>query len=197
MNKKIFFIIAAFVILITLTPIFFFILNFHNFKVSNDIANWGSFGDYFGGILNTFFSFLTLIVTIYIAFEISKIEENRNKENLKFEKEKLLRELREVEYKRINLELQKVWISITEDDEMIAKKIIYNCLTQYRYFISSNHHLFPFFEDEEILNLNNSIQEIFDLIHNTKKLDRIIIINNFTEKLDAFNIKIQTFLFKN
>lgn len=196
MNKKILNIIIPFFLLIILIPICLFIANFYNHDISNDIANWGAFGDYFGGILNSFFSFLTLIVTIYIAFEISKIEENRNKENLKFEREKLLRELREAEYKKINSELQKVWLSITEEDDMTSKRIIYNCLLQYRYFISSNYHLFPFFKDEEISNLNKSIQEIFDIIHHSKKLDKDEVIQNFTKNLDEFNGKIQSFLFR-
>lgn len=54
-------------------PVIFFINTFWDSFISEDITKWGAFGDYFG----SFFSFISVCVTIYIAYNLSKIEKNR------------------------------------------------------------------------------------------------------------------------
>ena len=71
-------IITLLIILLCSPFLFIFYNNFQNQKISDSISDWGSFGDFIGGTLSTFISILTLIVTIVIAFQISKIEDNRN-----------------------------------------------------------------------------------------------------------------------
>lgn len=184
------------VLLIVLVPVLVFIFNFRDSYISSDISDWGSFGDYLGGILNSIISLLTLIATIYIALKISNIEEKRNERNLKFEKQKLLREYQESEYRRIGSELQKVWLAITQPQND-AKNIIYNCLLQYRYFTTTNTHLFDFLEDKEIKDLKRSLQDVFDLIQETRELNKDEVIKGFVSNLDAFNRKFQISLLEN
>jgi hypothetical protein len=52
--------------------------DFHNLNRSTNPSDWGTFGDFFGGILNPILAFCTLIVTIIIAFELKKIEDKNN-----------------------------------------------------------------------------------------------------------------------
>lgn len=55
------------IVLYTFFLIAIFIANFSNFHFSSDIAKWGSIGDYFGGLLNpvfAFLSFVALLITI-------------------------------------------------------------------------------------------------------------------------------------
>lgn len=55
------------VILYTFFLIAIFVANFIGFNFSSDIAQWGSVGDYFGGLLNpvfAFLSFVALLITI-------------------------------------------------------------------------------------------------------------------------------------
>lgn len=174
-------------------PIVFFVFTFWDSMISKDITNWGAFGDYFG----SFFSFISVFVTIYIAYKLSNIEENRNIEFLKFEREKLKREFREVEYKRINLELQKVWGCLTEENIVSSKEIIFNCIIQFRYFVSSNQHLFPFLKDKEIYDLNCSLAEVQKLILDRDESIKAKVINDFKNNFDVFNKKVQTFLLEN
>lgn len=197
MGKKEILISIGILVFLILIPTICFLIIFSGSQISNDIAKWGSFGDYFGGILNSIFSLLSLFVTIYIAVKISKIEENRNNTNLKFEKEKLLREFREAEYKRINIELQKVWSSLTEHDREKAMKLIHDVIWQYRYFTTSNFHLFPFLIDSEISNLKQSLVKVSKLFNENSKENTELVISEFIKALDAFNVKFQNFLLHN
>lgn len=184
--------------LIMMFPISFFLYNFYDSEISDDIGNWGAFGDYFGGLLNCTFSLLSVIVTIYIALKLSNIEKNRNRDNLKFEKEKLLREFRESEYKRINFELQKVWSCVTDSNREDAIRTLASINWQYRYFMTSNYHLFPFLADNEVTNLHKTLQEIINLFWKEKTVEeKDEIIGKFTKDFDVLNMKMQTFLLKN
>lgn len=59
-------------------PIYKYWENFRHAERSTDPADWGTFGDYFGGILNPFISLLTLSVTIFIAYYLKKADEKRS-----------------------------------------------------------------------------------------------------------------------
>ncbi len=64
------------------SPIYFYVKDFHQFPRSTNPSDWGTFGDFFGGILNPIISFLTLIVTIFIAVYINKIERRNHEETV-------------------------------------------------------------------------------------------------------------------
>lgn len=44
--------------------IFLYVLKFYSYDISEDSGDWGTFGDYVGGLLNPFLSFLALIVLL-------------------------------------------------------------------------------------------------------------------------------------
>ncbi|MFD2891389.1 hypothetical protein ACFS5J_05105 [Flavobacterium chuncheonense] len=74
-------ILIAFIVLClisTLIPLFLFIYYFRDQSISNNIADWGTFGDFFGGMLNILISLISLIVLGYLTYLVGKqsIEEN-------------------------------------------------------------------------------------------------------------------------
>jgi hypothetical protein len=77
--KKFFFIGIASLILIVI-PIIFFVANFWDSNISDDIAKWGSFGDFFGGLINTILSLSSLVILGYLTQTINNqsVEENKN-----------------------------------------------------------------------------------------------------------------------
>lgn len=85
MTRKIQLIIFGVLILVILAiaaPIYFYVKDFHSLQRSTNPADWGTFGDYFGGILNPIISLLTLIVTIVIAINIGRIEKRNHEETV-------------------------------------------------------------------------------------------------------------------
>jgi uncharacterized membrane protein len=55
-------------------------------SLSNEHSHWGTFGDYIGGLLNPLISFLTLITTVIIAFEIHNLSEQEGTKQLQAQK---------------------------------------------------------------------------------------------------------------
>jgi hypothetical protein len=64
--------------IICLIPFVFYIIKFGSFTWSEVKGDWGTFGDYIGGLLNPFISILTLGVTVYIAISINEYEKRRD-----------------------------------------------------------------------------------------------------------------------
>lgn len=81
-TKQIIVIATLITIIVIAAPIYFYVKDFHALQRSTDPADWGTFGDYFGGILNPIISLLTLIVTVVIAFYLSRIEKRNHEETV-------------------------------------------------------------------------------------------------------------------
>ncbi|GEO02916.1 hypothetical protein AAE02nite_05800 [Adhaeribacter aerolatus] len=146
--------VTTFLVVLPLIPIFIYLLNFFDTSLSDNPSDWGTFGDFFGGILNSYFSLLTLLITIYIAYEISNLEEKRNERNLSFERRKLLTELRESEFRRIGSELRKLG---DLGEESGRGKILQNVYSQVQFYGFINKHLFPFLSEPVFTSLEGSI----------------------------------------
>lgn len=62
-------------------PLIFYVSNFYSVEISENPGDWGTFGDYLGGLLNPYISLLTLLVTSYIAYILFKYENIRDKQS--------------------------------------------------------------------------------------------------------------------
>lgn len=65
-------------IILSVIPFVFYLIKFGSFAFSETKGDWGTFGDYIGGLLNPFISILTLGVTVYIAWSINEYERKRD-----------------------------------------------------------------------------------------------------------------------
>lgn len=194
-KKYVFYVIM--IILVLVTPVIVaFIMNFWEFPISDEIADWGAFGDYFGGTLNTLISILTLFFTIIIAYQLYIIEDRRNEKNLSFEKQKFFRELRETEYANISNELYKLWSILTDTDRGVALHGIFALYMKYCDFITYKKHLFPFLEGENFLQLRDYLGELHKYFSEKDeyKVENIPHFNTISKRIDLFHKEMQEFL---
>jgi hypothetical protein len=78
-NKTLIILLWASSLAFLFLTLFFYYLNFKDATISSDPERWGQFADYFGGILNPFFSLLNLIILSYLSIRLVKDEDERNK----------------------------------------------------------------------------------------------------------------------
>lgn len=73
--------ISLIVVIIIITA---FVLNFKNQYISNQITDWGAFGDYFGGVLNSSISFISLLILSFLTYSVYKQSslDDKNNNNL-------------------------------------------------------------------------------------------------------------------
>lgn len=79
-TAKVFYAIALLLIIgyIGYQPIYYYKQQFDTTQFSNTPGDWGTFGDYIGGLLNPYISLLTLIVTAIIAYMLYSYEKARD-----------------------------------------------------------------------------------------------------------------------
>ena len=78
MEKKYLKFIIGGTVIFSAIPFVFYLFKFGSFTFSDSKADWGTFGDYLGGLLNPLISILTLAVTVYIAISINEYEKRRD-----------------------------------------------------------------------------------------------------------------------
>lgn len=79
-QKNIIVIISIISLILVLVPSSAYFINFKDHLISEDPAEWGVFGDYIGGTINTVLSLSSLIILGILTYSISKQsnEENKN-----------------------------------------------------------------------------------------------------------------------
>ena len=88
---------------IAIVTIGFYAYNFNKSPLSIAPSDWGTFGDYIGGILNPIIGITNIIVLIYISFLISKYEDKRWSNQLIHDAYKdLLSEFEKLHHKKYN-----------------------------------------------------------------------------------------------
>lgn len=76
MIKRIIIAFGIFLLIILIIPIIIYSINFHNHFISMDSSDWGTFGDFIGGITNPIIGIVNVLVLVYLTLKISEIEKN-------------------------------------------------------------------------------------------------------------------------
>ncbi|WP_240488349.1 hypothetical protein, partial [Acinetobacter nosocomialis] len=67
------------VFLIIIVVLFFYLIMLDRIKISSEVQNWGTIGDFFGGILNPIFALFAFYwLTYSVRLQIKELKETRN-----------------------------------------------------------------------------------------------------------------------
>lgn len=187
LNKKRWFILAFIVGIIIVIPPVFFTIKFFSVSISNDVSDWGAFGDFIGGILNPIIALTGTIILGMLTYQISKQSADENK-NL------FLYEQRILAYQRVSFLLNDVhaasncsqstkWLverlkEIGDDERVKAERIQnYQSLLvilskiniELEYFPFNYGHLFKYdFTSKKYTSLKNLSHKFFDSFEDSK-----------------------------
>ncbi|MGB3946539.1 MAG: hypothetical protein WBM13_01025 [Bacteroidia bacterium] len=150
------------------TTIIVYIINFSSLDVSKNTADWGTFGDYFGGVLNPITALINILVFIYLTKVIAKTEELSNLNNLEYHKKLTLAELKHHSYIEFADKLDDLpRILFNEELNKYADEttllIIY-----VQSFIENMTHLFPLFENKK--NTENLLESMKKIIQKIEEI---------------------------
>jgi fumarate reductase subunit C len=174
-----------------------FIFYFHNQTISKSVSDWASFADYMNGTTSILISIMTLLVTLFIAYEISNLEEKRNAANIEYEKKKFKRELREKEYAEITENLNTIWFALINEDRKAASENIYVIRQRFVSFMQHKKHLFPGLNPIEFQNLDNTLTAIMALVKENLEVDNsktIDLVAKFQKEVSLFHKRVQEYI---
>jgi hypothetical protein len=205
-KKKYIFIFIAVGILLLLLPIILFLIHFGTWKFSTNSDDWFLFGSFFGGVVGTIISFLSLVVLATITIWVSK-QGNVESKNLYILKKKMdaydslvetITEFANYEdhLKPLNYILksfnQDSKLSMTYDNlkseinqaQDITKSFYHKTLKAYKfifYFKARYSHVFVYnFDSEEYKNLISLFKE-FE--HTVSILHNAIVYGDLTQSI--------------
>lgn len=124
--------VSTFIIGIVLA---FYVINFLEFPISDNVESWALFGNYFGGVLTPLLSIINIYVFAKLTITIQKITDKNNKENLETSKRIALMSMKHEELRNFKEEMDKnlrFWEDkLTELDRLNKLLYGYNVL-EYR-----------------------------------------------------------------
>lgn len=88
MKKRNLFFFGIIGIVICISPITLFLLNFKNQCLSTNLSDWGAFGSFIGGVFGSIISLFSLLILGYITYIVSRNSNEENK-NLFFLKKRI------------------------------------------------------------------------------------------------------------
>lgn len=185
--------VSTLILLNFLLLIFFF----HTQKISYQLSDWANFAEYITGTTNVLISIMTLFITLFIAYEISNLDEKRNNSNIAHDKQKFERDLRERAYLEITDSFNNFWIAITHEDPKIAKNMLYIIRQRFVSFIQHKNHLFPELNAEEFKKLDTFLIELMELVEKNIATDNpknVELVGKFQNELSLFHIKVQNYI---
>jgi len=140
---------------------------------------------------------MTLLVTLFIAYEISNLDEKRNIANIEYDKNKFKRELREKEYAEMTESFNNFWLAITNENRKVAKDNLFIIRQRFVSFIRYKKHLFPDLNPIEFQNLDNTLIEILKLtsenldVNNPKSVE---LVDKFQKEVSLFHKRVQEYI---
>ena len=167
--------------ILILTPIIIYSWNFAGQELSSNPSNWGTFGDYIGGIINPIIALGSLVILSYLTYLVSQQSNEKNKNLLVFEKKLAAYEELTKPFKDINLVPNRISLALqglgqldhltpeNKLQKLIEIKsnfsVITNTFTEYHYTLRSSNlnygHLFKYdFSCSDFLLLIDQIKEL-------------------------------------
>lgn len=136
--------------LIVLLPWVVYVIYFHNQTISTSTADWGSFGDYIGGVS----SVITAFVVIYISRHLDRKDTYHDK--MRSAISEIYDQLVKIDAAHVDLRKNTKFLRLVDKNRLYLPESLYNDLVKlHDYYVSlqNNGNADPSFEDAIIKDL--------------------------------------------
>lgn len=182
-------IIGIILLIVTIIPALIYILNFKEHVISQVSSDWGTFGDFIGGIANPIIGIVNVLVLVYLTLKISEIDCNNRNIERENRLNESLDEIRLMGFKELNtlfLKMVRILAANTPMDlgESVGLKFELHAI------IHPYIDLFETFNDlDRINNLGNKLFEIQEIRQNPEL--RLAIMEDFSSLLCELRAEIR------
>lgn len=123
-----------------LLTILFFTITFRNSGLSSNPSNWGTFGDYFGGIIQSIIALANLIIFVKLTNLLAFYQKKHSDNELALQKKIVLTQLRSEAIRNISNKLNSFFEIIKDSNQ--KKLDLINLAGHVDSFCKHNNHLF-------------------------------------------------------
>lgn len=133
-----------------------------NFNVASR-ADLGTFGDYFGGLLNPIFAAANLIILVYISLWVAGNDRQKEERDVKLQKMVALYSIRQDAISKLISILDKVHLIIIGPYNQEVQFEMAKINIELGVFLSTNVHVFPALSEYDKQPISDGIARIGDL----------------------------------
>lgn len=184
LNKWFLIIVIGIIIIPILLATIFYFINFHDQVLSKDLTIWGTFGDFWGGILNPLISLASLIILVYVTIQLSIYTNNHEIKLHYFKKREQVIHALSLSSIQLNLSNHKLIELAKESQEQgydkfdegyqTLQKFYFETLEYYYYMQDLPKSYGVYFSEydfkcKEFLNAQNLMKISFEKIYDCKK----------------------------
>lgn len=174
-------ILYGLILLIILITIIAYLYMFGSYGLSSNNDVWGTFGDYFGGILNPIIGILNIAVFIYLTRTISDIDAKNQNNAIEMQKNLFKLDLKHQAYNEIAKLLTDLPEYIMHNDPSVALTKLTKYNNQFFNLSANYSYLFP------ILDKNNT-KPIFKITSDLQeKMNIAVKVSDEIKKKNMFN----------
>lgn len=189
MKKRGFFIGIIIAIVLIIIPLIFYVLNFHDQYFSSESSDWGTFGDYVGGVVNPVIGLLNVIVLIYLTLKIADIDDKNRIDEKKNRVNENLDNLRLTGFKELNAFYIQL-VKILSKSEPIARSTCLTLKFEFDGIIHPYINLFETFNDVD--RINEMSKKLLSLEECNDEKSRIRIIHDLGNYLSELKSEINS-----
>jgi hypothetical protein len=138
-------------LIFTMIPAFIYMINFKGLYISDLSSDWGTFGDFIGGITNPIIGIVNVLVLVYLTLKISEIDNNNKIKEQENQINDKLDEIRLIGFKELNslfLKTMRILASIDQIEEADCVGLKF----EFHSIIHPYIDLFKTFNDESRIN---------------------------------------------
>lgn len=177
-----------FLLVIFIIPIVFYIINFKSAHISNLSSDWGTFGDFVGGITNPVIGIANALILIYLTLKISELDQKQKEKELKIREVENKNALMLIGFKELNSYFIKL-VNLFTKPEMISQSDGITLKFEFHCTIMPYVNMFDTLNDLERTNL--LANKLLDVPKNIKEIDDSLpIIEEFSALLSDLRIEI-------
>jgi len=155
------FVLAGIIGIIFLAPSIFYFSIFSSGLSSNQ-ETWGQFGDFIGGILNPFLSFVSMIILAYLTHLVSQNDQKTSEKALKVQRKLVISQLRQQAFSEYISNVDAV-IQNGANHKSINASIV-GVTNRIKSFNENNQHLFPFLGKQIFTSLLETMNEVSSIV---------------------------------
>ena len=143
-------------VILLFMPVVLYIIQFGKYKISDNPADWGVFGDYIGGV----YTVLVTFFAIYLTRNLQKRDAERNK--AKAAVSVIYEQIGKIDYQHVDMRSVNRLLRLTKENELYVPQYLFDKLTDlYDDYVVAKDDPHRFNKQNE-LNIKKQLKKLYE-----------------------------------
>lgn len=143
-------------VILLILPVVLYVMQFGKYKISDNPADWGVFGDYIGGV----YTVLVTFFAIYLTRSLQKRDAEKNK--AKAAVSVIYEQIGKIDYHHVDMRSANKLLRLTKENELYVPQYLFDKLTElYDDYVVAKDEPHKFNKQKE-LNVKKQLKQLYE-----------------------------------